>query len=353
MARVRGLSHLLGVALLFVGTAVAHAQSELGQATSETPWPMNYLGYSGAQARMTSGLLWGLIWLAIAVVVIITLLVIVGIIVRRGKGRTFENAEISRYPKGSSWIYIGVGISTVVLIGYTSWTVATMAEISSPPSPPKLDIEVLAHQWWWQFTYKNAADPSQTFTTANELHIPVGVPVHLAIRSGDVIHSFWVPALAGKTDAIPGRANDTWIEADKPGVYRGQCAEFCGEQHAQMALRLQADSIDDFKAWVKNQLSDAKAPSGDLERIGMQRFELRCGACHAVRGTSAGGIVGPDLTHLMSRTTIAAGMLPNKPADLGGWIANPQTIKPGAKMPNIELSGPELHAIEVYLETLS
>jgi cytochrome c oxidase subunit 2 len=188
--------------------------------------------------------------------------------------------------------------------------------------------------------------------TANEIHIPVGEPVRLKLGSADVIHTFWVPTLSGKTDLIPGQTNLTWLEADTPGVYRGQCNEYCGQQHAHMALAVYADAPDEFGAWWDRQVQAADRPEAAAVSQGQRQFLLRCGACHAVRGTLAGGRVGPDLTHLMSRSTIAAGMLPNTVGHLSGWVANPQFIKPGSKMPNLELSGPELDEIRSYLLTL-
>jgi cytochrome c oxidase subunit 2 len=333
--------------------APALAQTTSPALTPLTPeqWPMNFWSSAGAQGDAINGLLWGLIWLSVIVVVIIALLVIVGIIVRGARGREVATTPVERSGNGVGFIYIGVGISTLVLVVYTGWTVATMAGIASPPSAPGLTIDVTGHQWWWEFRYENP-DTSQVFLTANEIHIPVGVPVHFRLQTADVIHSFWIPALGGKTDMIPGRVNEMWLEADKAGIYRGQCSEYCGEQHAQMALRVVADTPSDFAAWRDAQLADPVQPVTDEARLGATRFQLRCGACHTVRGTPAGGAVGPDLSHLMSRTTIAAGMLQNNAANLGGWIANPQSIKPGAQMPNIELSGPELHAIETYLLTL-
>jgi cytochrome c oxidase subunit 2 len=194
--------------------------------------------------------------------------------------------------------------------------------------------------------------PSRIFETANEIHIPVGEPVRLKLTSADVIHTFWVPAISGKTDLIPGQTNVTWLQADEPGVYWGQCNEYCGRQHAHMALRLFADPPEEFQAWWDAQLESAEPPETELGRTGQTNFVLRCGACHAVRGTLAGGDRGPDLTHLMSRTTLAAGMLPNTVGHLSGWIANPQFIKPGSEMPNLDLSGPQLDAIRSYLLTL-
>lgn len=343
----------MGIALWAALSGAARAQTTSPQVTPLTPaqWPMNYWSAFGAEAHSINGLLWGLIWLSIIVCVVIALLVVAGIAVRGRRGRQAATTPVERSGNGLAWIYIGVGLSTVVLVVYVGWTVATMAGIAAPPTAAALTIDVTGHQWWWEFRYEDA-DTSKVFETANEIHIPVGVPVSFKVTTADVIHSFWVPALGGKTDTIPGRTNTMWLEADKPGIYRGQCSEYCGVQHAQMALRVIADTPQDFANWRNNQLAEAKAPADDLARAGLQRFQLRCGACHTVRGTPAGGAVGPDLTHLMSRTTIAAGMLENNPANLGGWIANPQSIKPGALMPNIEMSGPELQAIETYLRTL-
>jgi cytochrome c oxidase subunit 2 len=249
-----------------------------------------------------------------------------------------------------AWIYIGLALTTVALAGSVTWTIVTMAAIASPSQPPRLTIAIRGHQWWWEATYQNG-DPSRQFTTANELHVPVGEPVRLELTTADVIHTFWVPAISGKTDLIPGQTNLAWIEANQPGIYRGQCNEYCGQQHAHMALTLYADPPDKFQAWWDAQLRGAASPP-EAVAAGKLAFARQCGACHTVRGTLAGGRVGPDLTHLMSRGTIAAGALPNTIASLSGWIADPQAIKPGCKMPNLELSGPELEAVRSYLLTL-
>jgi cytochrome c oxidase subunit II len=197
-----------------------------------------------------------------------------------------------------------------------------------------------------------ADEVSRNFETANEIHVPVGEPVKLVLTSADVIHSFWVPAIAGKTDLIPGQQNIAWLRADRPGVYRGQCVEYCGKQHAHMALRLFADPPDVFQAWWDDQLEPVDAPERAEARAGAELFRLHCSACHAVRGMPAGGQMGPDLSHLMQRTTIASGMLPNTTGHLSGWIANPDRLKPGTKMPRLDLSGPELDAIRAFLLTL-
>jgi cytochrome c oxidase subunit 2 len=226
-----------------------------------------------------------------------------------------------------------------------------MARIANPPTRPALSIDVRGHQWWWEFVYQND-DPSKIFTTANEIHIPVGKPVRFTLNGEDVIHTFWVPSLGGKIQLIPGQTNVTWLEADRPGVYRGQCSQYCGQQHAHMIFFVFADAPDAFEAWRADQLRAASQPASDDVRLGELRFIGHCGACHTVRGTLANGDVGPDLTHLMSRTTIAGGELPNNPGFLSGWIANPQNLKPGSLMPDPELSGPDLASIRSFLVTL-
>jgi cytochrome c oxidase subunit 2 len=184
------------------------------------------------------------------------------------------------------------------------------------------------------------------------LHIPVGRSVHIELLSDDVIHSFWIPALAGKTDVIPGQTNVAWLEATKPGIYRGQCTEYCGEQHAQMAMYVIADPPAQFQSWWDTQLASAPQANSDAVAYGQAIVTERCGACHSIRGTSAGGIFGPDLTHLMSRRTIAAGTLPNDRENLAHWISHAQAIKPGSRMPTIALSPDELVAVATYLQTL-
>ncbi|MGP3696690.1 c-type cytochrome [Rhodobacter sp. NSM] len=195
-----------------------------------------------------------------------------------------------------------------------------------------------------------AADRS--FVTANEIHIPVGQPVKLRLRSAAVIHFFWVPALGGKTDLIPGQENMTWLQADKAGVWEGRCVEYCGLQHANMALRVFADPPDAFDAWMERERRATAQPTTEGQRQGRTVFLQTCGACHRVRGTPARGRVGPDLTHLMSRSTMAGGILPNTPEQLTAWITDPQALKPGAYMPAPHLTEAELAALLAWLGTL-
>ena len=315
--------------------------------------PMTFMRTAGPAADPITLLGWGLIVVCCAVVVIIGALVLTASWPRPDwhprEGHGWP--AVRRGPRGLSWIYVGVGSSTVVLFGLIVWTLITLRAVADPMTEPAFTIEIRAHQWWWEARY--IGEPSdRTFNTANELHIPVGKPVRLTLTGDDVIHSFWVPALAGKTDVIPGQTNTAWIQADKAGIYRGQCTEYCGEQHAHMATYVVADSPQTFQSWWDGQLAEPPSPVSKEIAQGQSLFETRCGACHTVRGTSAGGILGPDLSHLMTRRTIAAGVLPNNPGNLSGWIANAQGIKPGSRMPTLAMSGPELAAVNEYLQTL-
>ena len=220
----------------------------------------------------------------------------------------------------------------------------------APPSP--LLIEVTAKQWWWQVDYP-ARPASLHVTTANEIHVPVGRPVVVELKSSDVIHSFWPPSLSGKRDLIPGQETSLWFQADTPGVYRGLCAEFCGHGHAKMAFLVIAEPADSFAAWLAAQRDSARTPTDSTALRGRDVF-LRgtCVMCHSIVGTPAGSRVGPDLTHLASRRTIAAGSLPNDRGRLTAWIVDPQRIKPGALMPPNPLPPADLHALVTYLESL-
>ena len=196
--------------------------------------------------------------------------------------------------------------SSLVLLFSVAWTMDVLAKVTSPPTPPALTIEVTGYQWWWQIRYLDA-DPSRDFTTANEIHIPTGVPVMFHLVGGDVIHSFWVPALFGKTDVIPGQTNETWLEARTPGVYQGQCTEYCGLEHAHMAFLVIAQAPADFQQWRFHQLQSPAPPAGAQITAGQSAFDVHCGSCHAVRGTDAAGALGPDLSHLMTRRTSGGG----------------------------------------------
>ncbi len=332
-----------GVAPAFAATAAT--------GTTHATAPLQYLTSVGP--RNDTALLWWLIGVSILVMLVIFVLVLVGVLARRSRAGTDEVGSepvTAADGRGTQWLYIGVGITVVVLAISVAWTAGSLAAMNRPPAEPGLTIEVRGQQWWWHARYITPSTGG-IFETANEIHIPVGTPVRFRLTTKDVIHSFWVPALGGKTDTIPNQVNVTWLKADRPGVYRGQCTEYCGAEHAEMGLYIYADTPDDFAKWMAAQAAPASPPAPSVAE-GEMRFRARCGACHTVRGTLAGGIVGPDLTHLMSRSTIAAGTLTNTVANLSGWIANPQNIKPESLMPNLDLSGPELASIRDYLLTL-
>lgn len=321
-----------------------------GEALAETP--MSYWHTYGPAGDPVTRLGWGLGIISVMVILLITLLLLGGLFHRRQlRAAGDDQLAVDREGGGMKWLYVGTGISTVVLIFCMGWTLVTSATVTHPMSTPALTVQVSATQWWWGLRYQSD-DPSRIFTTANEIHIPVGQPVRFELASVDVIHSFWVPQLGGKMDVIPGQTNVTWLQADKPGVYRGQCVVFCGAQHARMAFEIIADSSKDFRDWQTGQLQTAPPPVSKTERAGAQVFQAHCAVCHAIRGSDAAGILGPDLSHLMSRHTLAAGVLANTTGNLSGWIADPQGIKPGAKMPDHLVSGPELAAVVEYLETL-
>jgi cytochrome c oxidase subunit 2 len=311
-------------------------------------WPMAYLKTYGPRADPITGLTWGLMDLSLAVVAIVTVLVVTGVVARRQRAAAAgQTLAIGGDSGGLSWIWIGLALTLVALVASLVWTVEVMAAVGSPATKPAVTLEITGHQWWWEARYLGP-DRSQTFVTANEIHIPVGRPVLVKLKGADVIHSFWIPALSGKTDTIPGRTNLTWLQADRPGTYRGQCTEYCGLQHAHMAAYVIADPPDVFEAWRQAQTQPVVAATS----VGAGLFIAHCGDCHAVRGTQATGGGGPDLTHLMSRSTLAAGTVPNTLSGLEGWVANPQALKPGALMPATDLSGPELGQLMSYLETL-
>jgi cytochrome c oxidase subunit 2 len=246
----------------------------------------------------------------------------------------------------------GIGVTFLILVVTLVYNFYTGRALASFADDGALTVRVTGHQWWWEVQYM---DPlySRRVTTANEIHVPVGRKVRVEVASRDVIHSFWVPQLHGKLDLIPGYTGTTYIQADEPGVFKGRCAEYCGLQHAHMDLRVIAEPPARFAAWYQGQLRGAATPADTLQQKGQQVFLSRaCSMCHTIRGTQANSRVGPDLTHLASRGTLAAGTLPNSRGHLAGWVVDPQRIKPGARMPPNQLAGDELHALLSYLESL-
>jgi cytochrome c oxidase subunit 2 len=274
----------------------------------------------------------------------------------RRRRATLETQPDMNNSTGKSWlIWGGIVLPLAVLIPVFGFTIHTLALVSNPPQDTPLTVEVVGRQWWWEVNYTR-----QGFVTANELHIPVKTPVQLVLKSADVIHSFWVPQLHGKMDLIPGTINNFMIEADDEGVYRGECAEYCGLQHAHMSFMVVAESQDKYDQWVSQQQQKAVSPQDDTTRQGQKVFvDAGCVFCHTIRGLDDKTIdpssvdLGPDLTHIGSRLSIAAGTLPNNKGDLAGWVVDAQHIKPGSMMPPIHLDGSDLQALLAYLQSLT
>jgi cytochrome c oxidase subunit 2 len=307
-----------------------------------------YLEGRGYVADRQAALGWVLLAIASAVVVVIAVLVLAATLRRRPPGD-----DLIREGGGLRWIVVGaIILPAIILLGTTIYSTIVLARVARPAARPSIVVQVIGHRWWWEVRYPGTS-PADAFATANEIHIPVRQAVQLELSSADVIHSFWIPQLAGKMDLIPGQTNVTWIEADTEGDYRGQCGEYCGLQHAGMRMFVVADSPEGFTRWLQAQRQSAAAPAADLAAAGERVFQRSaCAVCHAVRGTGAGGAVGPDLTHFASRATLAAGVLPNTHGNLAGWVANPQGIKPGVIMPAVPLRPADLHAVVAYLQAL-
>ncbi len=249
---------------------------------------------------------------------------------------------------GSWKLEIAYTVGFVVILAVISYFSLHAMHDSDPPSNGPDNLTIVAHQWWWEVRY-----PGTSIVTANEIHVPVGQGEHVGLRSADVIHDFWVPELGRKMDIIPGLTNHTWFAADAPGRYYGACAEFCGKEHAWMRIRVIAQQPADFVRWEEAQSMVPVPPASGPAHDGAQFFQqLSCAACHTIRGTAAHGIIGPDLTHVGSRETLAAGRLENTPANLTTWLLEPDMIKPGSHMPNLHLTREQRDTLTAYLEAL-
>lgn len=298
----------------------------------------------GSAARGSYELWWVLLIAGGLTFVLVTGLLVVGLR-RREPGEHPSDARDEPTSPSRGWLGLAIGLPTVVV---TVILAATVAAMQTDDREPSLMIDVVGHRWWWEVTY-----PDHGIVTANEIHLPAGEPVLLRLRSADVVHSLWVPELAGKLDLLPERTNELLIDADRPGRYPGRCAEFCGVHHANMDIDVVAHDPDEFERWVADQRRPAADPTGDAAD-GLVVFERRgCAECHAV-----GGLVdrrqerGPDLTHLTSRRSIAGGMLSTGSDDLRRWITDPHAVKAEVLMPRVQLSPAEIDALVAFLETL-
>ncbi|MCB8821792.1 cytochrome c oxidase subunit II [Microvirga rosea] len=296
-----------------------------------------------------------LFWIFLFILTVVWILTMLGLLValraRRDAATDPLAVDATRERTMTRTVATLVGLTAVTVLALTGFSYAYQKRLFDR-TENVLTIKVTGHQWWWQVDYEDE-QPNRTFTTANEIHIPVGEPVRLKLEASDVIHSFWVPSLMGKMDNIPGRQNVIELQADREGVYRGQCAEFCGWQHAHMAMLIVAKPKAEFENWKNQQIASASPPSDDAQKRGEQVFFTSpCVMCHSVRGTSAGGRVGPDLTHVGSRLTLAAGTLQNTRGNLAAWIVDPQRIKPGTNMPLMQINPQDLDLLVSYLEGL-
>jgi cytochrome c oxidase subunit 2 len=310
----------------------------------------------GGPAAARIAWLWDLmLWSGTAITLLVVVLLLVGLLRRRRSAELppiADSGESAR--RGTRWMLAGgVALPTVVLTALFALNLDVLGVTYPQHNPPAaLRIEVTGHQWWWEVRYLDSV-PARIVRSANEIHLPVGQRVRLELRAKDVIHSFWVPGLHGKLDMLPGRTNALWLQADTAGVWRGQCAEYCGLQHARMGLVVVAEPKDSFARWLENERAPAAEPADSTGRLGRATFlGSPCATCHAVRGTSASATVGPDLTHVASRRTLAAGDLPNTRGNLYGWIADPQSLKPGSRMPRVGVTTQELHLIVEYVGSL-
>jgi cytochrome c oxidase subunit II len=319
--------------------SVAAALAELLSACSEgSP---SALHPRGPASQRIDGLWWFLFWVALGVFTVVIGMLLFGLFRRR------RDEATERGGGETAVVLLGIIAPAIILTAVFVVSLHDLNALSAPVKSEAMTIDVIGHDWWWEVRY-----PAQHVVTANEIHIPVGQPVLLHLSTADVIHSFWVPQLSQKTDMITGKVNRMLLQADRPGIYRGQCAEFCGLEHARMSFLVIAESRSQFDAWVGAE-SQPSGPVAGAAAQGKRVFlTSTCVSCHAIQGTSAAGTDGPDLTHFGSRRTIAANTVPNTRGNLSGWIEDPQGIKPGALMPPAVVEPRQLDALVTYLEGL-
>jgi cytochrome c oxidase subunit 2 len=309
----------------------------------------------GPKAAETANLWWLMFWISAAVFVLVVALLAIAALrqIRPPATDARGLVHLSRLDgltANGLVIAIGLVLPAAVMVLLLIADLRSLAVLASPATPARMTVQIKGHQFWWEVRYAEAQ-----VTTANEIHVPVGEPVQLQITAEDVIHSVWIPQLLGKLDAIPLQTNTTWLQADQPGDYLGECAEFCGLQHAHMRFQVVAESADQFGAWLQQQQQPAAQPTDSAGASGAQAFSRAgCISCHTIRygDQGIGGTVGPDLTHVGGRRSLAAGTLENSLAAMEGWISNPQAIKPGNTMPAVPLDADSLRALAAYLVSL-
>ena len=303
--------------------------------------PPSLIDPAGPGAERIADLWWLMLWIAVAVFAVVVGFLLAALL----RARRRDDHLLDERPAWAERFIVlaGVVIPAVILIGVFVHSLGVMSAVAGRDGA--LTIDVTGHYWWWEVVYEGGV------VTANEIHIPVGEPVRVRLESADVVHSFWVPRLQAKTDMIPGRVNELWLQADRPGTYRGLCAEFCGLQHAKMGFLVIAEPRAAFDEWVAGESEDETGDPATAE--GREVFlSSNCVGCHSVRGTTEESSFGPDLTHFGSRRTLAAAAAESTSENLARWIADPQDLKPGAKMPPTELTDAELNALVDYLEGL-
>ncbi|MAG36180.1 MAG: cytochrome c oxidase subunit II [Dehalococcoidia bacterium] len=308
--------------------------------------PQTTLVPSGLNASLINDLFGPIFWMATGVFVVVEAILLFAVFRYR---RRAGDDRVPEQVHGNTTLEIGWTIAPAILVVIiVALTFNTQRRLVEANESPTMTVEVIGHQWWWEFRY-----PDQDIVTANELHVPLGEVVALDVSSSDVIHSFWVPKLAGKADAVPGHVNQMWLRADEAGIYFGQCAELCGIQHALMRFRVVAQPRADFDSWVVQQRTPPDAPQSEEEKRGAELFATgACIGCHTIEGTPGQGVTGPNLTHVGGRTTIAAGVLRNTAGNLYKWLREPQVVKKGALMPDLGLSDEDARALVAYLLSL-
>jgi cytochrome c oxidase subunit II len=305
---------------------------------------------AGPQARRIETL--GLFFFVVAALVFVVVIASAAWALKVSRKRMAPLEDAGHERRIAKVVAGATGVTALILVISLVYSISAGRALGSLPRKSAITIEVTGHQWWWELRYMDTT-ASRQVTSANEIHIPVGEPVQIIGKSSDVIHSLWIPNLHGKKDLIPGHTTSLWIQADTAGIYRGQCAEFCGLQHAKMALWVIAEPKDKYLQWYESQLAIPAEPTDSLLASGKKVFlKSGCVMCHEIGGTMARSHIGPPLTHVASQMTLAAGSIPNTKGYMAGWILDPQQIKPGARMPPNSLAPNDLQALLAYLQSL-